>query len=106
VIFAAYYMLPMVQRIWFNSLDNEKNRSLPDLSARELTVLVPLVLVMVWLGVYPKPFLERMEPTVQGLIQSVEARRTPPAVFGLLPPAAPAQPASPVRTEPGRMARR
>jgi len=103
VIFAAYYMLPMVQRIWFNGLDNEKNRSLPDLSARELTVLVPLVLAMVWLGVYPRPFLERMEPPVEGLIQSVEARRAPPPLFGLMPPA---QPTSPVRPEPGRMARR
>ncbi len=95
VIFAAYYMLPMVQRIWFNRLDNEKNRTLPDLSRRELTVLVPLVVVMVWIGVYPKPFLDRMEPTVTGLIQSVQQKRTPP-MFGV----------APAPTVPGRVARR
>ena len=91
VIFAAYYMLPMVQRMWFNRLDNEKNRTLRDLSPRELTVLVPLVVIMVWIGVYPKPFLDRMEPTVTGLIQNVQQKRTPP-LFGLAP--APTPPAS------------
>ena len=85
VIFAAYYMLPMVQRIWFNSLDNEKNRGLRDLSGRELAVLVPLVVVMVWMGVSPKPFLERMQPTVEVLLQTVEQKRTPPPMFGLAP---------------------
>jgi len=48
-------------------------------------VLVPLVVVMVWMGVYPKPFLERMEVTVTGLLQTVEQKRTPPPMFGLAP---------------------
>ena len=82
VIFAAYYMLPMVQRMWFNALDKDVNRTLPDLSGRELTVLVPLVAGMIWLGVYPKPFLERMEVTVTSLIQTVDQKRAVP------PPAA------------------
>jgi NADH-quinone oxidoreductase subunit M len=77
VIFAAYYMLPMVQRIVFNRLDRPENEKLPDLSRRELTVLVPLVVVMLWMGVYPKPFLTRMETTVVELITSVEQRRLP-----------------------------
>jgi NADH-quinone oxidoreductase subunit M len=87
VIFAAYYMLPMVQRIWFNSLNNDKNRSLPDLSGRELAVLVPLLAAMVWIGVYPKPILDRMDSTVTGLIQVVEQKRSLPAPpVGLAPP--------------------
>jgi NADH-quinone oxidoreductase subunit M len=75
VIFAAYYMLPMVQRIWFNPLDKEVNWKLPDLSGRELVVLVPLVAFMIFMGVYPKPFLEKSEVTVIELLENVEARR-------------------------------
>ena len=76
VIFAAYYMLPMVQRIWFNNLDNPENRQLPDLSRRELAVLAPLLAGMIWMGFYPKPFLDRMEVSLTELIESVERRST------------------------------
>ncbi len=79
VIFAAYYMLPMVQRIWFNAPDKPENQDLPDLSRRELTVLVPLVVVMIWMGVYPKPFLERTELAVSEVIETVERYQDLPA---------------------------
>ncbi|HET9441123.1 MAG TPA: NADH-quinone oxidoreductase subunit M [Longimicrobiales bacterium] len=75
VIFAAYYMLPMVQRIWFNRLDKADNEKVHDLTRRELWVLLPLVVMMLLLGAYPKPFLERSEVTVLQLIETVEARR-------------------------------
>jgi NADH-quinone oxidoreductase subunit M len=81
VIFAAYYMLPMVQRIWFNSLDNPANRDLPDLSRRELAVLAPLIAGMLWLGLYPKPVLERMETTLSALVRTVEQRSGPALSF-------------------------
>jgi NADH-quinone oxidoreductase subunit M len=74
VIFAAYYMLPMVQKIWFNKLDREENK-IADLNRRELTVLIPLVILMLVIGAYPKPFLERSEVTVLQLIENVEAKR-------------------------------
>ena len=73
VIFAAYYMLPMVQRVLFNELDREENRDFPDLSRREMWVLGPLVALMIWIGVQPGPFLERMEPSVQAVLDRVEA---------------------------------
>ena len=72
VVFAAYYMLPMVQRILFNELDKEENRSFRDLSRREMWVLGPLVALMIWIGVQPAPFLERMEPSVQAVLERVE----------------------------------
>jgi NADH-quinone oxidoreductase subunit M len=84
VIFAAYYMLPMVQRIWFNRLDNPANEPLRDLSRREIAVLAPLVAGMLWLGVYPQPFLERMELSIETLIESVERRSARPATIGLI----------------------
>jgi NADH-quinone oxidoreductase subunit M len=72
VILAAVYMLWMVQRVWFNGLDDPANRSLPDLGRRELALLVPIALLIVWLGVYPKPFLEKIEPSVEALLAQVE----------------------------------
>ncbi len=87
VIFAAYYMLPMVQKIVFNSLDRPENRNLPDLSRREIAVLVPLVAGMIWMGVYPKPFLDRMDATVTQLIANVESSlpATPATMADVVP---------------------
>ena len=75
VIFAAYYMLPMVQRVLFNELDRPENRTFADLSRREIAILGPLVALMIWIGVHPTPFLERMEPSVQAVLERVEGAR-------------------------------
>jgi NADH-quinone oxidoreductase subunit M len=85
VIFAAYYMLPMVQKIWFNKLDRPENQ-IADLSRREMIVLGPLVAFMILMGVYPKPFLEKSEVTVMQLLQTVEARRSVPDAISLNAP--------------------
>jgi len=71
VIFAAYYMLPMVQKVFFNALEKPENKGMPDLSRRELVILGPMVALMIWIGVQPGPFLRRMEPTVQAVIEQV-----------------------------------
>ncbi|HEX6694059.1 MAG TPA: NADH-quinone oxidoreductase subunit M [Longimicrobiales bacterium] len=77
VIFAAYYMLPMVQQVWFNRVERPENEKLLDLSRRELLVIVPLVAVMLWMGFYPKPFLDRSAVTVTDLVETVEMRSAP-----------------------------
>jgi NADH-quinone oxidoreductase subunit M len=76
VIFAAAYLLWAIQRILFNSLDKPDNTHIPDLNKRELGLLVPLLIVIVWLGVYPAPVLRRMEPTSQMLIDRVQGHTT------------------------------
>ena len=58
VIFAAVYMLWMFQRVMFGQLLNTANQSLLDLSKREIGVLLPIVIFIVWIGVYPAPFLK------------------------------------------------
>ena len=73
VIFAAYYMLPMVQTIFFNELDKDENRDIQDLSPREMTILAPLCALMLVIGWNPTPILERMEPSVRAVIERVEA---------------------------------
>jgi NADH-quinone oxidoreductase subunit M len=71
VIFAAYYMLPMVQKVFFNALDKPENKEVPDLSSREMVILGPMLALMIWIGVNPTPFLERMEPSVKAVIEQV-----------------------------------
>ncbi|PYP32465.1 MAG: Fe-S-binding domain-containing protein, partial [Gemmatimonadetes bacterium] len=72
VIVAAAYLLWALQRVIYNPLDKKENETLLDLTPRELAVLVPLLACIVWLGVYPKPFLERMEPAAQHFIDTVK----------------------------------
>jgi NADH-quinone oxidoreductase subunit M len=69
VIFAAAYLLWALQRIIFNSLDKPENARLRDLTPRELWVVLPLVAGMVWLGLYPKPVLDRMDSAARQYIQ-------------------------------------
>jgi NADH-quinone oxidoreductase subunit M len=75
VIFAAYYMLPMVQTVFFNKLEKPENREMEDLTSREMVILAPLVALMIILGWHPTPVLERMEPSVQVVLDRVEAAR-------------------------------
>jgi NADH-quinone oxidoreductase subunit M len=76
VIFAAVYMLWMFQRVMFGEVTNPKNLGLKDLSAREILVLMPILVFVVWIGVYPNTFLAPMEPSVKNFIQMVESKRT------------------------------
>jgi NADH-quinone oxidoreductase subunit M len=71
VIFAAVYLLWMVQRVFFGKLTNPKNKRLKDLSWRELGLIAPLMILMVVMGVYPKPFLERSKQAVVSIQQRV-----------------------------------
>jgi NADH-quinone oxidoreductase subunit M len=68
VVLGAVYMLTMYQRVAFGPLTHESNRSLPDLNPREILVATALVVFIVWIGVYPRPFIERIEPTVDVLL--------------------------------------
>ncbi|HTD61140.1 MAG TPA: NADH-quinone oxidoreductase subunit M [Gemmatimonadaceae bacterium] len=71
VIFAAAYMLWAIQRILFNPLDKPENAKLTDLNWREIGTLVPLVIVIIWLGVYPAPILRRTEASANRLVTVV-----------------------------------
>jgi NADH-quinone oxidoreductase subunit M len=75
VIFAAVYMLWMFQRVMFGRVTNPKNKVLADLSPREVLVLVPILIFVVWIGVYPNTFLKPMEPSVNKFIGQVEQKR-------------------------------
>jgi NADH-quinone oxidoreductase subunit M len=71
VIFAAVYLLWMVQRVFFGKVTNDKNRTLADLSWREIGLMVPLLFLMVYMGVYPRPILTRSEESVRAIRERV-----------------------------------
>ncbi|HEX2204772.1 MAG TPA: NADH-quinone oxidoreductase subunit M [Longimicrobium sp.] len=85
VIFAAYYMLPMVQKVAFNALSRPANRDIPDLNGRELAILLPLALLIVLLGVYPKPVLERMEASAAQVLELARQDRLAPDPVNFVP---------------------
>jgi NADH-quinone oxidoreductase subunit M len=74
IIFAAVYMLWMYQRVIFGPITREENRRLTDLSLREWVVLLPVMLFIVWIGVYPTPFTGVTEASVQALIAQVQSK--------------------------------
>ncbi len=103
VILAALYLLWAYQRVFHGPTD-DANRDMGDLAGWEVLVMVPLVALIVFLGVYPKPALDRINPSVEVLIRHVEefSDYREPAVSVEGPPAAPAQPvAEPAEGEPG-----
>ena len=65
VIWAAVYMLWMLQRVVFGTKTSEANASLPDLNAREVAFILPLVALMLFMGVYPDPFLSRSRASIE-----------------------------------------
>jgi len=75
VILAAVYMLWMFQRVMMGKLTNPKNENLKDLSARELAVMLPLVLFIFWIGFYPNTFLDKMNPSFDNLINQVKEKQ-------------------------------
>lgn len=76
VIFAAGYLLWMFRRVMFGPLTNPKNENLEDLNGREIAYLVPIVAMCIFMGVYPKFFLGRVEPAVHQFLQYMDANVT------------------------------
>jgi NADH-quinone oxidoreductase subunit M len=75
VIWAAVYMLWMFQRVMFEKVTNPKNEHLKDLSLREIAYFTPFIALIFILGVFPTPILEKMEPTVERIVQQVTGVR-------------------------------
>jgi len=67
IILGAVYMLNLYKRSFFGPVTNEANKTLSDLDGKEMAALVPLVLIVVWLGVYPKPVLVPIDNSVKAL---------------------------------------
>jgi NADH-quinone oxidoreductase subunit M len=77
VILGAAYMLWLFARVMYGAQKNEDAAAMPDLNRREWAVMVPLAVVALWMGVYPKPFLEPLKAPVESLMART-GRASPP----------------------------
>jgi len=69
IIVGSIYMLAAYKKMFFGEVTNEANRNLPDVNKRELFALIPLAIITVWLGIYPKPLLEPINNSVKSVVQ-------------------------------------
>jgi len=63
-----------VQKVFFGPITNEENRNVKEIAWNEIAAMVPLVVLMVWIGVHPNTFLRKMTPSVQQLLTTVQNR--------------------------------
>jgi NADH-quinone oxidoreductase subunit M len=73
VILAAVYLLFMFEKVFLGPVTREENRKLKDLSTREVVILVALLVMIFWIGLYPKPFLNLINPTAENLVALVQS---------------------------------
>ena len=69
IILGAAYMLYLYRRVIFGKLEKEDLKSILDLKPREIAIFVPLIIVTLWMGIWPSPFLEVMDASVANLIE-------------------------------------
>ena len=73
VILAAIYLLWAYERVFTGPVDKDDNKKLLDLDTREMLIMAPLVVLILFLGLYPKPALDRIEPAVAEVLERIEA---------------------------------
>jgi NADH-quinone oxidoreductase subunit M len=71
LLLGAVYLLWMYKRVMYGEITRDENRTLKDMTNREYAYLLPIILFIVWIGVYPKPFLDKMDASVEHLLQVV-----------------------------------
>jgi NADH-quinone oxidoreductase subunit M len=101
IVLGAAYLLWLYQRIFFGEVTNPKNANLPDLTLREQLVLAPLVILALWIGLYPRPIFEVIRRPSEKIVQAVGgATAEAPAMAAR--PETPPQPAPlPLQEAPG-----
>ena len=98
MVLGAAYMLWLYQRTMFGSVQNVKNEKLLDLNLREVATFVPLLIMAVWIGLYPKPFIDLLDTSVARVVARVSPQYLEGAALtAVAKPAAPSA-ASPVAT--------
>src|SRR6185436_14787842 len=88
VVLGAAYMLYLYQRTMFGKIENPKNEHLLDLSHREFATFAPLLVLAVWMGVYPAPFVRRLESSVNHIVVRVNSQYAQACSGGAVPAAA------------------
>lgn len=84
IVLAAAYMLWMLQKVALGEANTEAAKVLPDLSNRELATVIPLAILVLWIGLYPGPLMEMMDASVTHLVSQmgeVQIAQSYPAVY-------------------------
>jgi NADH-quinone oxidoreductase subunit M len=74
LMLGAMYLLWMYKRVMYGEITNEENRKLKDMTGREYAYMLPILLFIVWIGVYPKPFLDKIDTSVHHLLEVVNSK--------------------------------
>ena len=82
IVLGAAYMLWLYQRTMFGTVDNPKNENLPDVGLREFATFAPLLVLAVWIGLYPKPFIDRLDTSVDRVMARVNSEYAPRTAGG------------------------
>ena len=85
IILNAGYMLWLYQRMFFGTIDNPKNETLSDLSGREWLYMTPLVIMSLWIGVYPQTFINYIRQPVNAVVKHVRPDYPVPPMPGAVP---------------------
>ena len=71
VILAAAYLLNMFEKVFLGKITHPQNENLKRITSREIVILIPIIILIFWIGLYPQPFLELINPTVENLVDSI-----------------------------------
>jgi NADH-quinone oxidoreductase subunit M len=75
IVLGAAYMLWLYQRTMFGEPTTPENRHMQDMNGLEIAYMLPLVILMFWIGLYPRPYLNLMEPTVKHYVSHMQKRQ-------------------------------
>lgn len=70
VVLGAWYMLTCIRRVFFGEITVEANRDLKDIDVREMAVLIPIIASIIFLGLFPRILIDKIEPSVNALVNS------------------------------------
>ncbi len=76
IILGAVYMLHMYKNVMFGEIVHDENKKISDFNFREIITLAPLVVLIFWVGLYPKPFLNILEPSVTRVVVRMDTARS------------------------------
>ncbi|HEY1385724.1 MAG TPA: hypothetical protein VGF43_19015, partial [Dongiaceae bacterium] len=100
IILGAAYMLWLYRRVIFGKLEKDDVKAMLDLSPREVAIFLPLILIVLWMGIYPASFTSITGPTIDRLISNYQVAVGPTQPGSLIAPAE----ASPAETAPAEPA--
>jgi len=84
IIVGAIYMLALYKKSFFGAVVNEENKKLKDLDSREIVSFIPLVAIVIWLGVYPKPVLTPIDNSVQAMLSFMKEKAITPEAKNMI----------------------